>query len=423
MATDTTAPVLGAASTEAALSVKGDFPILSQSVNGKPLTYLDNAASTQKPVAVIEAIRRYYAEDNANVHRGIHELSRRATEAYEGARQRIARFFGIDDEAELILTSGTTDSLNLVASSWGRANLREGDEILLSVLEHHSNLVPWQMVAQQTGARLRFLEIDGEGRLRTEQLDDLLTERTRLVSLGHVSNALGTVNPIAEIAARARAVGAITVVDGAQSAPHMPVRVHELGCDFFAFSGHKMCGPTGVGGLWGRRELLEAMPPYRGGGDMIRTVELEHSTWAELPSKFEAGTPNIAGVIGLGAAVDYLEGVGMDRIWAHEHAVTGYALERLATVPGLVFHGARSNEDRAGVISFTLEDVHPHDLATILDGEAVAIRAGHHCTQPLMRRLGVAATARASFYLYNDRGDVDRLVSALEEARRLFGYE
>jgi cysteine desulfurase / selenocysteine lyase len=423
MATDTTAPVLGAASTEAALSVKGDFPILSQSVNGKPLTYLDNAASTQKPAAVIEAIRRYYAEDNANVHRGIHELSRRATEAYEGARQRIARFFGIDDEAELILTSGTTDSLNLVASSWGRANLREGDEILLSVLEHHSNLVPWQMVAQQTGARLRFLEIDEEGRLRTEQLDDLLTERTRLVSLGQVSNALGTVNPIAEIAARARAMGAITVVDGAQSAPHMPVRVHELGCDFFAFSGHKMCGPTGVGGLWGRRELLEAMPPYRGGGDMIRTVELEHSTWAELPSKFEAGTPNIAGVIGLGAAVDYLEGVGMDRIWAHEHAVTGYALERLATVPGLVFHGARANEDRAGVISFTLEDVHPHDLATILDGEAVAIRAGHHCTQPLMRRLGVAATARASFYLYNDRGDVDRLVSALEEARRLFGYE
>jgi len=423
MATDTTAPVLGAVSPEAALDVKGDFPILTQAVNGRPLTYLDNAASTQKPTAVIEAVRRYYAEDNANVHRGIHELSRRATEAYEGARQRIARFFGIDDEAELILTSGTTDSLNLVASSWGRTNLREGDEILLSVLEHHSNLVPWQMVAEQTGARLRFLEIDEEGRLRTEQLDELLTERTRIVSLGHVSNALGTVNPIAEIAARARKMGAITVVDGAQSAPHMPIRVHELGCDFFAFSGHKMCGPTGVGGLWGRRELLEAMPPYRGGGDMIRTVELTHSTWAELPSKFEAGTPNIAGVIGLGAAVDYLEHVGMDRVWAHEHAVTGYALARLAEIPDIVIHGAPTNDDRAGVISFTLADVHPHDLATILDGAAVAIRAGHHCTQPLMRRLGVAATARASFYLYNDQEDVDRLVSALEEARRLFGYE
>ncbi|MGH7458903.1 MAG: cysteine desulfurase [Longimicrobiaceae bacterium] len=403
-------------------AVRADFPILEQQVNGRSLIYLDNAASSQKPRSVIEALERYYREDNANVHRGIHELSRRATEQYEDARVRVADFIGASDPAELIFTSGTTEALNLVARSWGDANLREGDEVLLSVLEHHSNLVPWQLLAERTGARLRFLDIDHQGRLRLDQLGELLSGRTKLVSLGHVSNSLGTVNPVGEVARRAHATGALVVVDGAQAAPHLPVNVAELGCDFFAFSGHKMCGPTGVGALWGRRELLEAMPPFLGGGDMIRSVELESSTWAELPHKFEAGTPKIAQVIGLGAAVDYLSGLGMERVHAHEVEVTGYALERLAGVPDLTVHGPPAGDGRAGVISFTLADVHPHDLATILDGEGVAIRAGHHCTQPLMKRLGVAATARASFYLYNTSEDADRLVEGLGRARSLFGY-
>jgi cysteine desulfurase / selenocysteine lyase len=403
-------------------ALRAEFPVLQQQVNGQPLAYLDNAASAQKPRGVLEALQRLYAEDYANVHRGIHELSRRATEAYEGARGRIARFFGIEDPAELILTSGTTASLNLVAWAWGLANLREGEGILLSVMEHHSNLVPWQLLAQRTGARLHFLEIDEQGRYRLEQLDELLGRRVRLVSLAHVSNALGTINPIRQIAERARAVGALTVVDGAQSAPHMPVDVRELGCDFYAFSGHKMYGPTGVGGLWGRRELLEEMPPFLGGGDMIDVVELERSTWAALPHKFEAGTPNIAGVVGLGAACDYLEGVGREAIHAHEEALIGYALERLREIPDLVLYGPREAAERAGVISFTLADVHPHDLATILDSDGIAIRAGHHCCQPLMRCLGVAATARASFGLYNTTEEVDRLVEALHGARALFGY-
>jgi cysteine desulfurase/selenocysteine lyase len=402
--------------------LRAEFPILAQEVHGRPLAYLDNAASSQKPERVIRAMRDFYARDNANVHRGIHELSRRSTEAYEDARVRVAAFLGIADPAELIWTRGTTEALNLVAASWGGANLRPGDEILLSVMEHHSNLVPWQLLAERTGARLRFLDVDEQGRLELGALDELLSERTRVVSLAHVSNALGTVNPVREIARRAHAVGAIVVVDGAQSAPHLPVDVRELGCDFFAFSGHKMCGPTGIGGLWGRRELLEAMSPWMGGGDMIEVVELERSTYAGIPHRFEAGTPNIAGAVGLAAAADFLSEAGMERVQAHGAELMRYALDRLSEVQDLQVLGPRSPEERSGVVSFTLADVHPHDLATILDGAGVAIRAGHHCTQPLMRRMGLPATARASFYLYNTPAEVDRLIEALQHARTLFGY-
>lgn len=402
--------------------IRDDFPILAETVNGKPLVYLDNAASTQKPTAVIDAVAEHYRHNNANVHRGIHELSNRASDAYDGARTRVAKLFGIADEAELIWTRGTTESLNLIAYSWGFANLRPGDEILLSELEHHSNLVPWQLVAQRTGAKLRFLRIDEQGRLDLEPLDQVLTERTKLVSISHVSNALGTVNPVKEIAAKAHAVGALMVVDGAQSAPHLPVDVPALGCDFYAFSGHKMCGPTGIGGLWARREVLEAMPPFHGGGDMIEWVDLDSSTYAALPHKFEAGTPNIAGAVGLAAAADYLAGIGRDAILAHERSLIAYAVERMGEIPDLRILGPRDLSERSGVVSFTLADVHPHDLATILDSEGVAIRAGHHCCQPLMKCLGVGSTARASFYLYNTPAEVDALVDALHKARGLFGY-
>jgi cysteine desulfurase/selenocysteine lyase len=402
--------------------IREDFPILRETAHGKPIVYLDNAASTQKPRQVIDAIATHYARNNANVHRGIHELSNRATDAYDAARAQVASLFGIADTAELLWTRGTTEGLNLVAYAWGSANLRAGDEILLSVLEHHSNLVPWQLLAQRTGARLRFLELDDQGRLDLSGLDFLLTERTKLVSISHVSNALGTVNPVREIAARAKAAGALMVVDGAQSAPHMPVDVPSLGADFYAFSGHKMCGPTGIGGLWGRREVLEAMPPFHGGGDMIDFVELESSTYAPIPAKFEAGTPNVAGAVGLGAAAEYLAGIGRDAILAHERHLIAYAVERLAEIPDLAILGPRNLEERSGVVSFTLADIHPHDLATILDSEGVAIRAGHHCCQPLMKCLGVGSTARASFYLYNTTDEVDALVDALHKARGLFGY-
>ncbi|HET6764583.1 MAG TPA: cysteine desulfurase [Longimicrobiaceae bacterium] len=411
----TTAALLDAA------ALREDFPILREQVNGKPLVYLDNAASTQKPRAVIDALSRYYEHDNANVHRGLHELASRATDAFDGARARVAAFFGIGDVGELIWTRGTTEAINLVAHAWGLNALRPGDEILLTVLEHHSNLVPWQILAQRTGAKLRFLDIDDQGRLDLATLDDVLTERTRLVSVGHVSNALGTVNPVRQIAERAHAAGALVLVDGAQSAPHLPVDLPELGCDFYAFSGHKMCGPTGMGGLWGRREVLERLQPFHGGGDMIDTVELETSTYAPLPNRLEAGTPHISGAVGLAAACDYLAAVGRDAILAHERRLMAYTLERMAAVPGLTVYGPRSVEERSGVVSFTLGDVHPHDLATILDGEGIAIRAGHHCAQPLMRRLGVGSTARASFYLYNTTDDVDRLMDGLDRAATLFG--
>jgi cysteine desulfurase / selenocysteine lyase len=409
-----------AAGKQALAEVRDHFPILAERIHGKPLVYLDNAASTQKPLAVLGAIEDYYRHDNANVHRGIHELSNRATDAYEGARGRVAAYFGIEDPAELIWTRGTTEGINLVAQSWGGAHLRPGDEILLSVMEHHSNLVPWQLVAARTGARLRFLDIDEQGRLDLNDLDRLLTDRTRIVSLAHVSNALGTVNPIERIAEAARRRGAVMVVDGAQSAPHLPLSLPQLGCDFYAFSGHKMCGPTGIGGLWGRRDLLESMPPWMGGGDMIDRVELEQSTWARLPQKFEAGTPNIAGSVGLGAAVEFIESIGRPTVLAHERDLVSYACARLEQIPDVVIYGPHDPEKRSGVVSFTVGDVHPHDLATILDAEGIAIRAGHHCTQPLMRRLGVAATARASFYLYNTRADVDALVAGIQYARSIF---
>lgn len=401
--------------------IRADFPVLHQEVNGHPLVYLDNAASTQKPRAVLDALVRYYEHDNANVHRGVHTLSVRATDAFDAARGQVAALLGIADPAELIWTRGTTEAINLVAHSWGMANLRAGDEVLLSVMEHHSNLVPWQLVAQRTGAKLRFLDIDDQQRLDLSNLDELLTERTKLVSIVHISNALGTINPVREIAARAKAVGAVVLVDGAQSAPHLPVDVPSLGCDFYAFSGHKMCGPTGMGGLWGRREILEAMPPFHGGGDMIEWVELETSTYAPLPNRFEAGTPHIAGAVAMGAAAEYLAGIGRDAILAHERALLAYALERMAEIPEATVFGPRDVAERSGVVSFTLGDVHPHDLGTILDAEGIAIRAGHHCAQPLMRRMGVGSTARASFYLYNTMGDVDRLMDGLVRAKKLFG--
>jgi cysteine desulfurase/selenocysteine lyase len=401
--------------------IRADFPILHQDVHGHPLVYLDNAASTQKPTAVLDAMRYYYEHDHANVHRGIHELSRRATDAYEDARAKVARWINAPDAAELIWTRGTTEGINLVADGWGYSNLNEGDEIILSILEHHSNLIPWQMVAKRTGAKLRFVDVDEEGRLRMDEFEALLGEKTKVVSLGHVSNSIGTINPIQEIAAKARAAGALMVVDGAQGAPHLPVDVQALGCDFYAFSAHKMCGPTGIGALWGRRELLEAMDPYQGGGEMISVVELETSTWAELPHKFEAGTPNIAGAVGFGAAVDYLEGIGRDAVRAHEVELVGYALEKMAEIPWIRVFGPPSPEERSGVVAFEVEGAHPHDVATILDAHGVAIRAGHHCTQPLMRRLGVPATNRASFYIYNTRDEVDVMVGALHAVHDIFG--
>jgi cysteine desulfurase/selenocysteine lyase len=403
--------------------LRRDFPILDQSVNGRPLVYLDNAATSQKPNAVIDAISAYYKQDNANVHRGIHELSRRATLAYEDARARIGRFVGADDTGEVIFTRGTTEGLNLMASSWGLEFLKKGDEIVLTGMEHHSNVVPWQLVARRTGAVLKWIDLDDEGKLRLDQLPGLLGPRTRLVSLVHVSNALGTVNPLAEIVeqVRKRAPEAVIVVDGAQAVPHLSVDVKALGVDAYAFSGHKMCGPTGIGVLWARRALLDSMPPYQGGGEMIRIVEREGSTWAALPHKFEAGTPDIAGAVGLGAAVDYLQAVGMPAIGAHERELLTYALERLETVPGFQAMGPKDIRDRSGVISFTLGDAHPHDIATILDSEGIAIRAGHHCAQLVMKRYGVAATTRASFYFYNTTDDVDRLVEGLHTVRGIFG--
>ncbi len=403
-------------------ALRRDFPALHQDVNGHPLAYLDNAATTQKPRAVLDALMGFYEADNANVHRGIHELSRRATEAYEGARDRVAEWIGAPGgREELIWTRGTTESINLVAASWGGANLSEGDEIVLTEMEHHSNLVPWQLVAQRTGARLRYVELDDDGRLRLEQLPELLNARTRLVAMTHVSNALGTINPVREVADLVREHGALLLVDGAQGAAHHPVDIGALGCDFYAFSGHKLMGPTGIGALWARKELLEAMPPYQGGGEMIRVVERDASTWAALPHKFEAGTPNIAGAVGMAAAVEYLDGVGPARVLRHEQSLVGYALERLAEFADIRIFGPSDPGERSGVVSFALDSAHPHDIATILDTEGVAIRAGHHCAQLVMRRYGVSATSRASFYLYNTREEVDRLVDGLGTVRTIFG--
>ena len=402
------------------LALRREFPILQQEVNGHRLAFLDSAASSQKPRQVIECLEEFYRRYNANVHRGVYKLSEEATFAFERARGKVARFIGAASQREIIFTRNTTEAINLVAQSWGGSQLRPGDRILLTMMEHHSNIVPWQMLAQRTGAKLDYLNLDSEGRLALEELDTKLDERTRMVALTHQSNVLGTINPVRMIADRAHAVGALLLLDAAQSVPHMPVDVKSLGCDFLAFSGHKMCGPTGIGVLWGRRALLEAMPPFLGGGSMIKVVELEQSSYADLPARFEAGTPAIAEAIALGEAIDFLSTIGMEAIYRHEVELLDYALERLPHVPGLRLYGPMTSDARGGSLSFSLEAVHPHDIATILDGVGVAVRAGHHCTQPLHRYLDVSATTRASLYIYNLPEEIDRLIAGLERARKLF---
>lgn len=400
-------------------AIRKDFPILSRKVHGKALIYLDNAATSQKPYAVIKALSDYYSQYNANVHRGIHALAEQATAAYEEARRKVAAFIGADDAHCVVFTRSATEAINLVRYSWGRANVKAGDEVVLTVMEHHSNLVPWQQLAQETGAVLKFVDIDEEGYLRLDQLRDFLSPRTKIVAVTHVSNVLGTINPVREIVDMAHRAGALVLLDGAQSVPHMPVDVKELGCDFLAFSGHKMVGPTGIGALWVRREILEKMPPFNAGGEMIRYVKLEGSDWNDLPWKFEAGTPNIADAIGLGAAVDYLQGIGIEAIRAHEMVLTSYALESMSGCGGMVY-GPKDVKHRGGVIAFTCGDVHPHDIAQVLDAEGIAIRAGHHCAMPLMKRLGVVATARISLYFYNTRREIDAVKAALPKALAMF---
>jgi cysteine desulfurase/selenocysteine lyase len=401
--------------------LRKEFPTLHQEVNGKYLAYLDNAATSQKPRQVLDAMEQYYLKDNANVHRGIHELSRRATEAFEGARVRVAEWLGASDSSEVIWTRGTTESINLVASTWGMDQIKEGDEILLTTMEHHSNIVPWQILAQRTGAHLKYIEMDDEGLLILDNLDNLLTDRTKLVTFTQVSNALGTINPVRKIIDAAHAKGAMVLLDGAQAVPHQKVDVGALGADFYAFSSHKMCGPTGIGVLWARKELLEAMSPYQGGGEMISIVGRDESTWAEVPHKFEAGTPNIAGAVGAAAAVDFMEEVGYEVIQAHERSLLEYALGRMGEFSAMQVFGPKDLNLRSGVISFALGDAHPHDIATILDTEGVAIRAGHHCAQLVMKHLGQAATTRASFSMYNTTDDVDRLIVGLGVVNELFG--
>jgi len=407
-------------SDEQAMRYRGDFPILDRKVHGKPLVYLDNSATSQKPRVVLDALTDYYTRLNANVHRGLHTLSEEATNAYEDARERVAGFINAPAQ-NLVFVRNTTEGINLVASAWGRKNVRAGDEIVLSVMEHHSNIVPWQMLAMETGAVIRYIDMQDDGSLDMDQADELITEKTRIVSLAHMSNVLGTVNPIETIVDRAHQAGAVVFVDAAQSVPHMPVDVQRLGCDFFAFSGHKMCGPTGIGGLYGREELLEAMDPYMGGGSMIGEVRLDGFTCAELPEKFEAGTPNIAHAIVFGVVVDYLSAVGMDQIHTHERALTDYLIERLEEIDGLTVYGRAPG--RGGAVSYNLDNMHPSDLSTVLDRQGVAIRAGHHCAQPLMRRLGTpyGATARASLYFYNTSEEIDVLIAAIHKARSLFG--
>ena len=399
-------------------SLRADFPALQQEVHGRPLVYLDNAASSQTPRPVIDAIVEYYEKDRANVHRGIHELSQRATEKYESARLRLQRFLNAAEPQEVVWTRGATESINLVASSWGRSRVGAGDDVIVSAMEHHSNIVPWQILCEEKGANLRVLPMNQAGELQLGDLEDLLSPRTRVVAVTQVSNALGTVNPVREIAARARAVGAVSVVDGAQAAPHLPVDVRELGCDFFALSGHKMFGPTGIGALYGRRELLEEMPPYQSGGDMIASVAFDRTTYNELPYKFEAGTPIIAGAIGLGAAVDYIEAIGRERIAAYEDELLQYGAERLAAIEGLRPIGTARN--RAGVLSFMLDEIHPADLGAVLDRLGIALRVGHHCAEPVMRFYGVSATTRASLAFYNTRADFDALADAIATAKEIF---
>jgi cysteine desulfurase/selenocysteine lyase len=397
-------------------AIRQDFPILDLQVHGKPLIYFDSAASSQKPRAVLDALRRYYEHDNANVHRGLHELSSRATEAYENARKRVADYIGAASADEIVFTRGTTESINLVAHSWGGKFLRSGDVILLTEMEHHSNLVPWQLLAERTGAQLRFVPVNEDGTL--EQLEKYLTSDVKLFAFTHVSNSLGTINPVAEFCARAREVGALTLIDGAQAAGHLPVNVQELGCDFYAFSGHKMCAPTGIGALYGRSEVLESLPPWHGGGEMIVSVALEKSTYKRAPHRFEAGTPNIAGAIGLAAAIDYIEGIGRAAIFRHDAKLAHYAIESLAELPGMRVLGPKG--ERGAIVGFVMDRVHPHDLTTFADQQGLALRGGHHCNQPLMKKLGLPGTTRASFYFYNTRDEVDRMVDILREAARFF---
>ncbi len=399
-------------------AARRDFPILDARIGGKPLIYFDNAATTHKPQAVIDVIQRFYMLQNANIHRGVHYLSQQATDRYEEARARIARFFNAASSDEIVFVRGATEAINLVANTWGARFLREGDEILITEMEHHANIVPWQLIAKRTGARLRVAPITDEGDVDLAAFRNLLGARTKLVAFPHISNALGTINPVGEMIAAAKSAGAVVLLDGAQSAPHLPVDVQELGCDFYVCSGHKVYGPTGIGILHGRMALLESMPPWEGGGDMIQKVTFEETTFKAPPSRFEAGTPHISGAIGFAAAIDYLDRLGRDRIAAHEDDVIAYGVERLSALPGLRIVGTPRH--RAGAISFVMDGVHPHDIGTILDNQGVAIRAGHHCAQPLMRRLGLAATARASFGLYNTRAEVDALVTALDRVRQLF---
>jgi len=400
-------------------TIRADFPILASSVHGKPLVYLDNAATTQKPRAVLDALTEYYRSSNANVHRGVHYLSGRATDQYEQARASIARFLGAAEPREIVFTRNATESINLVAQTWGRANIKAGDEILVSAIEHHSNIVPWYMLAAEKGATLRVIPMFDSGELDLEAFARLLTSRTKLVAISALSNALGTVTPVAEIIRQAHAAGAVVVVDGAQAAYHMPIDVRALDCDFFAVTGHKLYGPTGIGVLYGKAALLEAMPPWMGGGDMIASVTFEHCTWNVIPNKFEAGTPDIAGAIGLGVAVEYVSRIGMDRIQAYEQELLAYGTDALRQVEGLRIVGTAPR--KASILSFVMDNIHPHDLGTIVDREGVAIRTGQHCAQPVMDRLGIPATARASLAMYNTRQEIDALVAALHKARKVFG--
>ena len=399
--------------------IRGEFPILATRVNGRPLVYLDNAATTQKPRAVIDAVTRYYASENANIHRGVHYLSQLATEAYETVRQKVAAFLNAPSSREIVFVRGTTEGINLVAQTYGRAFLGAGDEVLITGMEHHSNIVPWQLLAAQTGVVLRVAPIDDRGELDLAGFERSLSERTRLVAVVHLSNALGTINPVRRICEMARARGIPVLVDGAQSASHLRIDVRELGCDFFVFSGHKLFGPTGIGVLYGREALLERMPPWQGGGDMISSVTFAESTWAGLPAKFEAGTPHIAGVVGLGAAIDWVSAVGLDVVAAHERDLLEHASAETSEVPGVRLVG--TPRERASILSFALDGIHPHDVGQVLDAEGVAIRAGHHCAQPVMARFGVAATARASFAVYNTRDEVAALVRGLHRVRQVFG--
>jgi cysteine desulfurase/selenocysteine lyase len=400
--------------------LRADFPILNQQVHGKPLVYFDNAASSQKPRSVIQALVNYYERDNANVHRGIHELSNRATIAFEAARARTAKFLNARSADEIIWTRGTTEAINLVAATWGAKHLKAGDVILLTEVEHHSNLVPWQMLAQKTGAKIAYIPVTGdEGTLDFSKLDSLLTSQVKLLSMVHISNSMGTINPVAELCAKARKLGIVTLVDGAQSAGHLPVDVQAIGCDFFAFSGHKICGPTGIGALYGRQEILETMPPYQGGGEMILTVGYQKTEFKPAPHRFEAGTPDISGPIGLHAAMDYLDAIGRENIWRHDQELAHYAYEQLAGLNNIRLFGPKKN--RAGLVSFLLKDVHAHDVVTLADQGGVALRGGHHCTQPLMHKLGVESTARASFYFYNTKDEVDRFVAVIWEIQKFFG--